>query len=339
MPRAGKGYWFDAKLGRFRIRIATGRRGRSVRETLPRGTSEAQAVQRAAQIRRELFDTKLGRRPDRLISEALIVYLDKAQDFKGYDQQLNHVEHIKPWIKGKRLSEIGEVAASYRKFHRKKISGATINRRVAILRRCARIAWLELKWIDAPVQFEMAREKPRNLFLSMAEVDALVAATKHQPTKDAILLAVCTGWRMGELWALTQDNVRGDVLYLPDSKNGEARVSPIHERIKEAVTRLPLPCSTRWVFRKFKDAAKSIGLPAALRFHDLRHTTASLIVNAGGSLKDVQEILGQKTAASANRYSHLITARKKAVLEMALAKVDAESMQTSIAHQQPAKRA
>lgn len=338
MPRAGKGYWFDAKLGRFRIRIATGRRGQSVRETLPRGTSEAQAVQRAAQIRREVFDTKLGRRPDRLISEALMIYLEKARDFKGYEQQLNHVEHIKPWINGKRLSEIGEVAVAYRKFHRRKLSGSTINRRVAILRRCARIAWEELKWIDHPPKFEMVPEKPRNLFLTMPEVEALAAATKHQPTKDAILLAVCTGWRRGELWALTQDNVRGDMLYLPDSKNGEARVSPIHERIKEAVTRLPLPCSAHWVFVNFKKAAVEVGLPPELRFHDLRHTTASLIVNAGGSLKDVQEILGQKTAASANRYAHLHTARKKAVLEMALAR-QAEPMQPSIAQQGEVKRA
>lgn len=337
MPRTGKGYWFDAKLGRWRIRIATGRRGHSVRETLPRGTSEAQAVQRAAQIRRELFDAKLGRRPDRLISEALMVFLDRAEQFKGYKQLMNHVEHIRPWIKGKRLSEIGEVAAAYRKFQRKKISGATINRRVAVLRRVARIAWLELKWLDGPVQFEMAREKPRSLFLSMAEVDALVEETDHQPTKDAILLAVCTGWRMGELWALGPENVRGDVLYLPDSKNGEARVSPIHERIRDAVSRLPLPCSTRWVFRKFKLAAAAIGLPPELRFHDLRHTTASLIVNAGGSLKDVQEILGQKTPASANRYAHLITARKRTILEMALQQSDA--MQPSIAHQDQEKSA
>ena len=46
---------------------------------------------------------------------------------------------------------------------------------------------------------------------------------------------------------------------------------------------------------------------ANLRFHDLRHTNASTLLNAGRSLKEVQEILGHKDFRMTLRYAHLST--------------------------------
>jgi integrase len=58
--------------------------------------------------------------------------------------------------------------------------------------------------------------------------------------------------------------------------------------------------------RYFKPAARTAGLPAALRVHDLRHTCASLLIREGASIKAVQHHLGHKSASiTLDRYGHL----------------------------------
>jgi hypothetical protein len=56
----------------------------------------------------------------------------------------------------------------------------------------------------------------------------------------------------------------------------------------------------------FKPAAAQAGLPHRLRFHDLRHTCASLPIAQGASVKAVQAQLGHASAAvTLDRYGHL----------------------------------
>jgi len=47
------------------------------------------------------------------------------------------------------------------------------------------------------------------------------------------------------------------------------------------------------------------------RFHDLRHTFASLVLMRGGSLKDVQELFGHKDITMTLRYAHLTQEHKR----------------------------
>ena len=57
-----------------------------------------------------------------------------------------------------------------------------------------------------------------------------------------------------------------------------------------------------------------------IRFHDLRHTCASLLLNKGKGLvtmKDIQEWLGHSDyKTTANTYAHLDLTSKKTSLEM-----------------------
>jgi integrase len=59
--------------------------------------------------------------------------------------------------------------------------------------------------------------------------------------------------------------------------------------------------------RHFKPAVARAGLPAALRFHDLRHTCAALLVAQGAHPKAIMERLGYSSIqVTLDRYGHLL---------------------------------
>ena len=58
------------------------------------------------------------------------------------------------------------------------------------------------------------------------------------------------------------------------------------------------------VFISWNTARKLAGL-ADVRMHDLRHSFASFLVNAGRTLYEVQKILGHTQVKTTQRYAHL----------------------------------
>ncbi|WP_231499240.1 tyrosine-type recombinase/integrase [Comamonas aquatica] len=58
--------------------------------------------------------------------------------------------------------------------------------------------------------------------------------------------------------------------------------------------------------KAFKAGARAAGYGHA-RLHDLRHSTASEMINAGVDLYTVGGVLGHKSAISTKRYIHLAT--------------------------------
>lgn len=69
------------------------------------------------------------------------------------------------------------------------------------------------------------------------------------------------------------------------------------------------------VTHHFAKVLKQNGLPH-IRFHELRHSCASLLINNGCGLKDVQEWMGHSDIQmTANIYGHLDTARKQGLAE------------------------
>ena len=67
------------------------------------------------------------------------------------------------------------------------------------------------------------------------------------------------------------------------------------------------PMSGRNLHRAFKIRVKRASLPQALRFHDLRHTCATLLLGQGVNAKFVQELLGHADISlTLNTYSHVL---------------------------------
>ena len=69
------------------------------------------------------------------------------------------------------------------------------------------------------------------------------------------------------------------------------------------------PSSARNLQRHFKSLLERAGLSKSFRFHDLRHTCATLLLRQGVNPKFVQELLGQAAISlTLNVYSHILPA-------------------------------
>lgn len=141
------------------------------------------------------------------------------------------------------------------------------------------------------------------------------------PTAVAALrFALHTGWRRADVLTLRWDMLRRDMnlVILPDTKTDESvrALSPVAWSILEA---RPKIVGSPWCFPSSRDARKPLADVSRLwdavrhaaqlpdtRLHDLRHTAASLAINAGASLSEVQSMLGHLSARTTERYAKLL---------------------------------
>ena len=129
-------------------------------------------------------------------------------------------------------------------------------------------------------------------------------------------MALTTGARKSELMNLRWSDVdfeRGTA-YLAKTKNGDSRnlvipsvtldkLKPIREI--GAVYLFPDASGTQpFYFRKqWLRAVDEAGIED-FKFHDLRHSAASYLLEAGHSLPKIGEILGHRSQQSTKRYAH-----------------------------------
>lgn len=77
-----------------------------------------------------------------------------------------------------------------------------------------------------------------------------------------------------------------------------------------------MPYKPDYISKRFKKVLEKSGLPP-IRFHDLRHTAGSMLINNGQSILQVQNFLGHKKASTTlNIYSHIYLEGKKQTAEL-----------------------
>ena len=80
--------------------------------------------------------------------------------------------------------------------------------------------------------------------------------------------------------------------------------------------------SPDYISHRFNDLLKKHNLPH-IRFHELRHSCASMLIAMGFTLKDVQEWLGHSDVKmTANIYAHLDVTRKNSIADSLTARFD-----------------
>jgi integrase len=158
--------------------------------------------------------------------------------------------------------------------------------------------------------------RPRDRRLNSGEFDALLArcaVTGNHRLKVAIILAVETAMRRGEMVGLLWENVDLDqqLAYLPDTKNDESRTVPLSSRAVAALKELGEPRIGRVfdvhpdnVTKRFHQACEKCGI-AGLRFHDLRHEATSRLFEKGFNMVETATVTGHKSMQMLKRYTHL----------------------------------
>jgi len=298
---------YDQAAGRYRVRIY--RRGRRVvDERLPKGTSRQDAEARQAECVRNIYrSSRLGIKPKRLISEVVREYMERElPGLKAKAQWKSHMANLHRWIAGKSIEEIPDVAANYVKFNRGRLKPATINRRLAILKRMCNLA-IELGWVDLDYGRKfclLPENNQRKVRLENTFIPRLYAEIKDDEAKRWMLVAVMSGLRQGEIMALDQASIKDGRFFVRDSKSGESRYVPISESLIEALEWIPFRQHRRTLYGHYKAALERLGRPE-VNFHDLRRTFASLLLNTGTRLDEVAQILGHKNIQTTRRYAYL----------------------------------
>lgn len=284
---------------------------------------------------------------------------------KSYQKRPGNVDavlrvHVIPKWGSKRLDEIttpaiavwlGELRASG-------LAPATVEKIRVTFNRSFELA---LRWGTKGVTHNPVRGIPRpkvnnarDRFLTSEEAARLLEACSkslNPQLRNIVGLLLLTGARKRELLDARWEHVdlARRVWFIPTSKTGKARHVPLSQPALDLIRQLPrfdkcpylLPNPrTRKPFTDLKHpwetAREAAGLDG-LRIHDLRHSAASFMINAGIDLFAVGRILGHADHQSTQRYSHLAAETLMRAVEAGAAKMNVSwaspaGAQTSPAH-------
>jgi integrase len=275
-------------------------------------------------------------------------YLNHCQQNHRSDKAVKSLTSAFGYLHGTPMHQIDiGVASAYR--NRKLAEGvsqATVNRNLGDLRTCLNVA-VTHKFLDANGLAGIKMAKLDNSavvrYLSPAEEERLRAVLAALSGRDRFmqpltLLALNTGMRRGELFNLTWADIdlvkRLLTVQGGGSKSGQTRFLPLN---KEATTVMqdwssqghtsegaglvfPHPvtgkrlANIQYLWSRIMDAASIEGF----RFHDVRHSFASSLVQRSVDLNTVRELLGHADISLTLRYAHLspeVKANAMAVLD------------------------
>lgn len=274
-----------------------------------------------------------------LAKNSLTAYETDLKDFAGFLTARNEgAERI--GIDGLRLYVQGMADAG--------LKPATAARRLSALRQFFRFLLQDGIRRDDPAALLDAPKRARPLpkLLSEDEVDRLLQAARElrdDPAEAARLIALlevlyASGLRVSELVSLRWPPFGDDPRFLViRGKGGKERLVPLSEPARQAIedyagwrTEFITGKSSPWLFpsrgesghltrqrfgQLLKDLAVAAGIdPAKVSPHVLRHAFASHLLAHGADLRAVQKMLGHADISTTQIYTHVLEARKQALV-------------------------
>ncbi len=218
----------------------------------------------------------------------------------------------------------------------KGLAPSSINQRRTLLRHAFKLAIREWEWVKENPVDRVGREKVNNArdrWLTIEQENRLIESSVAYLAcrgndkiatywlQEIVVFALNTGMRQDEILSLLGSHVdlfRRTVTVVR-SKNGEKRTIPLSIRAFELlkVKVKGMDSGSGFVFpseagtkiddknlrRAFYEALKRAEIDD-FRFHDLRHTFATRLAQAGVDLYKIAKLLGHKDIKMTQRYSH-----------------------------------
>lgn len=227
--------------------------------------------------------------------------------------------------KGRTLAQLPEVCTAIRSKWEGFLAPATIRNRIRYLTAACRWGWkvhglcehdpaarVIVPKVDNQRQVYTGRETVLRAARWIAQQGQRSTA-QCRLARRVILVAFYSGMRLAEQLR-AEPTPAGWMLH--DSKNGTPRIIPIHPRVAHLAANWPPAyvdakgrrriIKDRTVQEWWDKARTALDL-GDLHIHDLRHSTASEMINAGTDLYTVGAVLGHKSGQSTQRYAHLAT--------------------------------
>ena len=162
------------------------------------------------------------------------------------------------------------------------------------------------------------------VFFNKEDFEKLISTIESEDLKDLVILAVNTGLRQGEIINLefSQIDFINRVITLDNqthiTKSKKVRSVPLNEITFQILTKRVRKNGSPYVFslngnkinqdfliRRFKKYELEAELNSKLKFHSLRHTFASWLVQRGVSIYEVSKLIGHSDIKVTEIYSHL----------------------------------
>ncbi len=321
----------------FRIDVSYNKK--RVRKTITGSLAIAKEVEakiRAELIGGEYYDRRQKAKQETTLNEFFNAkYLPVVQkEKKSWDRDAQHFrDYISPIVGKKKLNEISPFDVEKIKKHLADEGKAprTIEYVLATLRHIINKAkdWGYFEGENPTSKVKKPKADNRRIrFLTPEEAQMLLDELKKhsQQVYEMALLSLHTGMRAGEIFNLKWGDIdlKNGIIHIKDPKSGENRTAYITDKIKsifENKTKKP----DEYVFKDAKGnkikkishtffrVVDKLGLNDGITddrdkvvFHTLRHTFASWLAMQGTPIYTIKELMGHKTLAMTERYSHLM---------------------------------
>jgi site-specific recombinase XerD len=295
----------DKATGQWRFdydRRVNGQRLRQ-RKLLPAGWTRSQAEAYDRQESAALHSLAKGiAKPRHDIGQAVACYLkERIPALKAGANAAREIESMRDWWTGRPIEDLPSVCSEYASDQLGALAPATIKNRISYLRAACRWAWKRHGMGESDPGARVVAPTVRNardVTVSRLEMVSLARACRHRGVRALIRILYWTGMRVSEAQRAVR---RGEVFVLADTKNASPRIVPLLPIITSA-SRVKMPRRSE-IDYYWPLAREACGLEH-VRLHDLRHSAATAMVNAGVDLGTVGAVLGHKSTATTKRYAH-----------------------------------